>query len=61
MKTTKLYRVGIALIEEGGEEITNWRNKNIIAKDAPEAIRKARLRKGEYVEGVVNLQTVDVL
>ena len=57
----KLYKVGIALVDNRGGDNTNWRSINVLATDASTAIRKASKNfiRGEYVEEVEIIGTVD--
>lgn len=54
-----LYKVGFGIVEKG-EVIYNWASKNVIATDAQEAIKKARLSKKAFPEEVEKLARVDV-
>lgn len=44
MKDTKLYKVWIGFYGKG-EDCTNWRSVNVLAKDAVEAITKPKINK----------------
>jgi len=58
MKDTKLYRVELGLLDDDRDAM-NWRSSNVVAKDAPEAVKKTRLRKNEYVVAVALIATID--
>lgn len=59
MKDTKLYKIELGLLDGDGD-VHNWNSLTVIAKDAPEAIKKTRLHKDEYVLAVAMVSTVDV-
>ena len=56
VKSLKLYELGIGCVmpdfEGNPTDCFNWSRANILAHDAQEAIRKYRLRKGEYIASV---------
>lgn len=60
MKDTKLYRVEIGYQDRKSGDMLNWMSRNVIARDAPEAIRKTKLMKREYVVSVSMTAGVDV-
>lgn len=60
MKDTKLYRVEIGYQNAKSGDMQNWMSRNVIARDVPEAIRKVKLSKREYVAAVNMLSTIDV-
>ena len=56
----KLYRVHIGLVDDGdGCEATNWSSTTVVAKDASEAIKRARLKKNEFPESVALIAEID--
>lgn len=59
-KDLKLYRVTFGFLDAESGDIGNMRSSTVIAHDAPEAIKKTRLSKHEYVESVELLHRVDV-
>jgi 1,2-phenylacetyl-CoA epoxidase PaaB subunit len=60
-RVLKLYHVGTGL-SDSGEDIANYSGKNVIAKDAEEAIRKAKKTfvRGEYAESAKVIGTIDL-
>lgn len=54
-----LYKVSFGIVE-GGEVISNWSSKNVIAENAMQAITKARLGKKAFAEEVEQIGRVDV-
>lgn len=58
-KDKKLYKVELGLLDKECGDIQNWSSKNVIAGDALEAMRKVRLRKNTYVNGVSVIASVD--
>jgi 1,2-phenylacetyl-CoA epoxidase PaaB subunit len=56
----KLYHVTTGIVCKG-EDVTNYRSKNVLAKDAEHAIREAkkRFQRGEYAESVSVVGHVD--
>lgn len=48
-KKRKVYEVCKGYIEEDGKEILNWDNLKLIAYDAVEAIKKAKVGKREFI------------
>lgn len=56
----KLYRVHIGLVDDGeGSEALNWSNTTVIATNASEAIKRARLKKNEFPESVHLIAAID--
>jgi len=60
MKDTKLYKVEIGYQDRKSGDVQNWMNRNVIARDAPEAIRKVKLHKREYIVAVNMTSLVDI-
>lgn len=57
----KLYKVHIGLKDDGdGNEAGNWSSKTVIATDATEAIKRARIKKDEFPESVELISGIDV-
>lgn len=52
MKSKKCYRVNVGLIEDDGNEVGNYSSETVIAEDALQAIKKARLHRNEYAASV---------
>jgi hypothetical protein len=62
MLSKKLYKVHIGLVDDGDDfEASNWSSKTVIAKDATDAIKRARLKKDEYPEAVTLISDIDVV
>lgn len=59
----KVFTVNIGMVVNGDDnkptEANNFSSTTVIARTADEAMKKARLRKGEFVESVVMGQTID--
>ena len=60
-KEKKLYQLQIGLLDDDGSDTLNWSSKTVIARDAGEAIRKARPASKEYVVAATIISTVDVM
>lgn len=60
MKDAKLYKIEVGLLDRKAGDVQNWSSSNVIAKDVPEAIRRVKLRKSEYINGVSVIATVNV-
>lgn len=62
-KLKKVYRVHTAIVEKNKDDVQNFSGYNVTAFDAEEAITKTKvnfkLAKGEYVEHVQLLATLD--
>lgn len=57
----KLYKVTFGLLDNGAE-FKNWSSKNIVARDAIEAVRKAKSgHKNSYVAEVQIIDLIDKL
>lgn len=57
----KVYNVQIGLADDGdGNEVSNWSSKTVIATEASEAIRRAKIGKKEYAESVTMISGIDV-
>ena len=60
MKDTKLYRVEIGYQDTKTGDVRNWMSRNVIAKDVPDAIRKVKLHKREYIAAAEVIANVEV-
>ena len=58
-KDMKVYRVEIGLVDRKSGDTQNWMSKNVLAKDAPAAIKKVKLCGSEYVVGASVIAIVD--
>lgn len=58
-KSFKLYNVQVGYVDDEDEEVSNWRQMSVVAGDAAEAIRRARLKKNEWPESVVMISRID--
>lgn len=59
MKDLKLYKLEIGRATRREGDVLNWMGRNVLAKTAAEAIRKAKLSKSEYVVQATLIATVN--
>lgn len=56
----KLYRVTFGYATKKEDNGGNWRSVNIVAENAPDAIKRVRSGKNEYIAEVEIIAAVDV-
>lgn len=59
MKTMKLYNVEIGCQDRKAGDVQNWMKRNVLAKDAAQAIKKMKLHGREYVVACSVIATLD--